>query len=518
VEERESEFRGTLTKRTFLSALGAMGLVSAVGIRSSWADGTYAVSPYVVDPNVIYDVIAVGCGTAGLPLAMCAGQRGKVLVIDRGDDIGGTLFSTGGLMSAAGTNLQKRHGIHDTPDMHYEETMEMGHGKANPEILRLYVDNAADAINWLEDLGVKWRPQDPSLGNHAIFKTRRYHGGAEAGMSILKALLPAFIKAEAAGRIRVLLRTSVVELTQQRDGAIDGVIAQGADGRRVQYKARSIVLTSGGYMRSPALFKKYHDKTLFTRVTYAHSLGHGLELGASVGAGISGKDLYIAHRGAVLEDRDYPSPVLTTAVMDPDRRLPWEVEVNNLGERYVAEDADINTLERALTNQVDMAAWLIWDQDIYDKAPALMPRLPKEEQMKRFTKGHPMFARADSIEELARRMNLPSQKLAETIKAYNQAVASQSDPLGRKHLPLPIVKPPFYAVETHGTSVFGYAGVDVDRQLRVVTPEKRPIGNLYAAGEVIGGWQCAGDVVVNGCMVTPAVTFGKLLGHRMLSI
>jgi fumarate reductase flavoprotein subunit len=60
--------------------------------------------------------------------------------------------------------------------------------------------------------------------------------------------------------------------------------------------------------------------------------------------------------------------------------------------------------------------------------------------------------------------------------------------------------------------------LDVDKQLRVVTPDKRPIGNLYAAGEVIGGWQCAGDVVVNGCMVTPAVTFGKLLGQRMLSI
>jgi hypothetical protein len=354
VEEHESEFRATLTKRTFLSAIGAMGLVSAIGMRSSLAAGTYAVPAYDVDPNVVYDVIVIGAGTAGLPLAMCAAQRGRVLVIDRGDDIGGTLFSTGGLMSAAGTNLQKRHGIHDTPDMHYEETMHMGHGKANPEILRLYVDNAADTINWLEDLGVKWRPQDPSLGNHAVFKTRRYHGGVEAGMSILKALLPGFIKAEAAGRIRVLLRTSAVELTQQRDGAISGVIAQGTDGKRVQYKGRNIVLTSGGCMRSPTLFKKYHGKTLFTRVTYAHSLGHGLELGSSVGAGISGTDLYIAHRGAVLEDRDYPSPVLTTAVMDPDRRLPWEVEVNHLGERYVAEDADINTLERALTNQVDI--------------------------------------------------------------------------------------------------------------------------------------------------------------------
>lgn len=495
-----------------------MGLVGAAGIRPSLADGSYGVPPYDVNPDVLYDVIVVGGGTAGLPLAVCAAQRGKVLVIDRGDDIGGTLFSTGGLMSAAGTRLQKRKGIHDTPDMHYEETMEMGHGKANPEILRLYVDNAAETINWLEDLGVKWRPDDPSLGNHAAFRTRRYHGGVEGGLSILKALAPGFIKGESAGNIRVLLRTSVVELTQLRNGAVNGVIVEGRDGKRMHYRGRNIVLATGGCMRNPVLFKKYHGKDLFARRTYAHNLGHGMELGESVGGHVIGGDLYIAHRGAILEDRDYPSPVLATAVMDPDRRMPWEIEVNVHGERYVAEDADINTLERALTNQPEMAAWVIWDQEIYDKAPPLIPRLPKEQQLKHFTNGHPMFARADTLEEIARRMNLPASKLAATVKAYNEAVAKKSDPLGRKHMPLPIVKPPFYAIETHGSSVFSYAGLDVDRNLQVVTADKRPIGNLYAVGEVIGGWQCAGDVVVNGCMVTPAVTFGRLLGQRMLPI
>ncbi len=515
----DSDFPMNLSKRAFLRGLGAIGLVGAAGIRSSFAAGTYAVPEYDVDPETLFDVIIIGAGTAGLPLAMWAAQRGRVLVIDRGDDVGGTLFSTGGLMSAAGTNLQKRHGIHDTPDMHYDETMQLGHGKANPEILRLYVDNAAATVNWLEELGVKWRPQDPSLGNHAAFATRRYHGGVEGGLSLLKAMLPGFVRAEMAGNIRVLLRTGVVELTQTREGAVNGVITEGRDGKRTQYKGRNVVVTSGGCMRSPTLFKKYHGKDLFTRRTYAYSLGQGMELGVSVGGNISGGDLYIAHRGAILQDRDYPSPTLTTAAMDSSRRMPWEIEVNAQGARYVAEDTDIDTLERALTDQVDMAAWLIWDQEIYDKAPPVMPRMSKEEQIKHFDNAHPMFARANTIDEIARRMNLPGAKLAATVKAYNDAVAKQSDPLwGRKHMPLPVLKPPFYAVETHGTSVFSYAGLDVDKNLQVVTADKRPIGNLFAAGEVIGGWQCAGDVVVNGCMVTPAITFGRLLGLRMLPI
>lgn len=506
-----------LSKRAFLRSLGAASLAGAA-LRSAHGAGTYAGPEYTVDPATMFDVIVIGAGNAGMPLAWWASQRGKILVIEKGDDVGGTLFLSGGMMSAAGTNLQKRKGIQDSPDTHYNDTMAMGHGKANPEVLRLYVDNAATAINWLEDIGLQYRPEHPVLGVHAEFATRRYQGGAEGGLSILKTLRPGFVKAEAEGKIRVLLRSKAVELVRDKDGAVTGVMVQDDKGKRTQYSGRNIVLTAGGCMRSPTVFSKYHKKTLFGRTAYAHSQGEGIELGVAVGGNVSGGDLYIAHLGAIMADRNFPAPTLTTAALDSRRRQPWEISVNVFGKRYIAEDADIDPLERALTDQPDMAAFVIWDQEIYDKAPPLMARMPKDQQMANFNNGHPMFARADTLDEIARRMNLPSAAVAETVKAFNAAVASKSDPLGRKHMPLPIVKPPFYAVETHGTGVFSHAGLDVDKELRVITADKRPIKNLYAAGEVIGGWQCAGDVVVNGCMVTPAVTFGMLLGQKMLKI
>ena len=56
-----------------------------------------------------WDVIIVGAGTAGIPAAIFAGQRGaKVLLVDAADKIGGTLHLTTGQMSAAGTLLQKK--------------------------------------------------------------------------------------------------------------------------------------------------------------------------------------------------------------------------------------------------------------------------------------------------------------------------------------------------------------------------------------------------------------------------
>ena len=75
-------------------------------------------------------------------------------------------------------------------------------------------------------------PEQPGLGVHAAFQTRRYHGGAKGGRSLLGVFLPRFQQAESEGRIRVLLNSRAVELTQDRRGAVTGVIVAGADGKR----------------------------------------------------------------------------------------------------------------------------------------------------------------------------------------------------------------------------------------------------------------------------------------------
>ena len=131
---------------------------------------------------------------------------------------------------------------------------------------------------------------------------------------------------------------------------------------------------------------------------------------------------------------------------------------------------------------------------------------------------HAMFAKEDTIEALARRMALPVNALVATVAEYNQSVAVKADRLGRKHMPLPILKPPFYAIEQLGTSLFSAAGLDIDGDLRVLDHRGHPIPNLYAAGEVSGCWHTCGDFIVNGGALTPAMTFGHLLGTRLLKL
>jgi fumarate reductase flavoprotein subunit len=43
----------------------------------------------------------------------------------------------------------------------------------------------------------------------------------------------------------------------------------------------------------------------------------------------------------------------------------------------------------------------------------------------------------------------------------------------------------------------------------------KPIRNLYAAGEVLGFARTSGAAFVGGMPLTPALTFGRLLGERL---
>ncbi|MEZ5487321.1 MAG: FAD-dependent oxidoreductase [Steroidobacteraceae bacterium] len=58
-----------------------------------------------------WDLIVVGAGTAGLPAALFAAHRGaRVLLLEKAAQTGGTLWFSGGRMSAAGTRLQASTG------------------------------------------------------------------------------------------------------------------------------------------------------------------------------------------------------------------------------------------------------------------------------------------------------------------------------------------------------------------------------------------------------------------------
>jgi fumarate reductase flavoprotein subunit len=119
---------------------------------------------------------------------------------------------------------------------------------------------------------------------------------------------------------------------------------------------------------------------------------------------------------------------------------------------------------------------------------------------------------------LARAAGLDVQGLAATIGQYNTGQAAGRDVLGRTHMPLPIAKPPYYAVRIQGYFLLGAAGIVVNKSLQVVDQSGRAIPNLFAAGEMLGFGAFQGQSYCGGMSVTPALTFGRLLGDRLIPL
>jgi fumarate reductase flavoprotein subunit len=463
-----------------------------------------------------YDFIIVGAGTAGLPAAIFAARRGaKVLLLEAAPAVGGTLFLSTGMVAAAGTRLQAKLGIVDSPQAHYDDVMRISHGTADPELVRLTVENAAATFDWLMDGGFEPLPGQPVFGDaHEPYLTRRYVWGAEGGRAILAVLRRELEPELAKGRVELKLDTPATALLVSDAGAVEGVRVKSGDTEQV-YRGRHVLLTAGGYAANPELFEELNGVRHYTRLSYPFSQGAGIELGVSVGGFVRGRRNYLSNFGSILEDENYPTTMLARWLVIPQQRAPWEIYVNARGERFVREDEpSTDVREHALRGQPDLRYWIVFDQAILDAAPIGIHGWTPEQLRARFNK-HPMFLRGDSPAELATRAGVDPAGLLASLGQYNEAVRAQRDPLGRVHLPLEIARPPFYAVRHQGHSITSTVGLVVDPGLRVLRVGGEPVPNLYAAGELLGSGQTMGSAFVGGMMVTPALTLGRLLGSTL---
>ena len=496
-----------LSKRKFLAAGAAVGVATAAGAQT--------------DPTT-YDVVIVGGGNAGLPAAIFASRRGgKVLVIEAAGQVGGTLFLSSGQMSAAGTKLQKSKGIVDTPQKHYDDIMRISKGTANPALVKIATDGNGETFDWLMDEGLKVGENHPELGTtHEPYSEKRYAwatGEPRGGMAILE-ILEKNLKPEVdKGNVKVLTSTEVTDLIVE-NGVVVGVVAQGEDKVGKRYRGRNVLLTCGGYVSNKAIFEQFETVKKYNDSSYPYSQGIGVKLATSVGGFVRGGNLHAPLFGGILEDNEYPSPMLQAFRPWPATRPPWEIWVNIDGKRFVAEDIlSHDAVEEGILTQPGNRAWIVFDQTALEKAPQILNknRWTPEEYAELFN-SRDFFYKADTIEDLAKKAGVDAKNLAATVAEYNKAQAGGVDKHGRKHMPSPIAKSPFYAILTHSWTFLAFGGIAVDDELRVIKQDGKPVPGLYAAGEVIGAGQTMGKSHCGGMCVTPALTFGRLLGQKML--
>jgi hypothetical protein len=199
------------------------------------------------------DVVVIGGGGAGLIAAVAAAREGAaVVLIEKGDRIGGTTLLSVGSIMAAGTTYQKAAGISDSADAHAAELSNMAaaHGfELDPELIKMFTENSAGTIAFLNTLGVNFLgplPQPP----FAISRMHQVMPGSRAYIDRLE---------QAARQLGVqfLLKSRAAKLLRDNNRVL-GIEATGPANELIEIKARrAVILASGDMSANSTLMRKF---------------------------------------------------------------------------------------------------------------------------------------------------------------------------------------------------------------------------------------------------------------------
>ncbi len=463
-----------------------------------------------------WDLIVVGAGTAGLPCAIEAADHGaRVLLVEKADDVGGTLHISGGHVSAGGTRRQREKQIEDSAEAHYADVQRISHGTCRHDLVRTATDHAAETVDWLDAQGFEFAPECPRLVyGHEPYEIPRTYYGVDQALSILEVLRRLLEPHLASGAIDLWLESRATAL-RAADGRVEGVEIERSD-RRMEARAPAVVLAAGGYAASPELFAEIEGRPLYGAGCET-STGDGLRMARDLGAGLAGVGSFLPTFGGLRSPEDPHRAIWgDRPLLVPTERDPWEIYVDRSGRRFMAEDEpSMHIREERLLEIDDLVFFTVFDDRAVDESANIVVGWSPE-KLRQTAGNRPGISVAGSVEELAGAAGIDPVGLTRSVAIYNAAVAAGHDPdFSRTVLPAAIETPPFYAMQNHGISLITFAGLDVDAELRVRRQDGSAIAGLYAAGEILGAAATCGRAFCGGMMLTPAITFGRLLGRRL---
>jgi flavocytochrome c len=471
---------------------------------------------------MIYDIIIIGAGTAGMVCAITAAERGrKVLVIEKDNRIGGTLHISAGHMSGGGTRLQKRKGIDDSPEAHFADVMRINKGSADAWMIKMATEEAPYTLKWLDDLGMEWADNSPAfVYGHVPYLTPRTHfGNIQGGLAILKVLEPVFNQHVESGQIELRLNHKLIDLILENQ-EVKGVFTENIAHQKILFYGQSTVLMTGGYAANAKMFAQKHpEKSRLISTAAPTSQGEGITIAEQHGAVFHNAEKALSTNGGIeldpLSNRtDFWQ--IWAQVSNTVTRRAYELYVDDTGNRFMNEDeTNPDVRERVVENLPNRRFWVLFDEKTFKNVPFLFFWIKPEQFLEEAKRGKAAW-QSDSLADLAQKTGLPKDNLLRTVERYNSIVLNQNDPdFGRTFLANTLVQPPFYAVLTYAINLITFGGLKVNEHLEVMHHNGKAIKNLYAAGEILGAGATSGDAFCGGMLLTPALSFGRILGRTL---
>lgn len=437
-----------------------------------------------------YDVVVVGSGGAGLAAAIQAHDEGaSVLIVEKMPTIGGNTIKASAGMNAAETRFQRVKGIQDSKELFYAETLKGGGNKNNPELLRRFVENAPEAIEWLARRGIMLN-DITTTGGMSIDRTHRPRDGSAVGGYLISGLVRNITKRG----IDVMLDTSVDDILFV-GGEVSGVRLINDENETFTVQAKSVVVATGGFSANSAMVVKYRpDLEGFVTTNHKGATGGGIALLERIGAGTVDMGEIQIH--PTVEQK-------TSYLISESIRGGGAILVNQQGSRFYNEMSTRDKVSAAIIALPEHFAYIVFDEHVRAKNKAADEYIAKG-----------LVVSASSPRELAAKLGMDEHAFLATLERYNGFVEKQhDDDFGRTTaLRAPINEGPFHAIQIAPGVHHTMGGVTINTQTEVLNAEHQVIPGAYAAGEVVGGIH--GGNRIGGNAVADIIIFGTLAGHQ----
>jgi fumarate reductase flavoprotein subunit len=184
-----------------------------------------------------------------------------------------------------------------------------------------------------------------------------------------------------------------------------------------------------------------------------------------------------------------PHAPMAHATAGPLGNAPF-LRVNIDGERYENEDVTAQAIANQLNKQAFKKAWQIfdgkWENEVTHMGIGLGRLYEVNEKM--MTDFKTLSIKADSIEELAEKINVPVKTFTATVARYNRMVENGRDTdYGKNPARLTTIsKPPYYAGATKQEFLVVLGGLNTNLQMQPLDADRKPIPGLYLAGNMVG--------------------------------
>jgi len=510
----------------------------------SWETEPAPVPESEIKETLSADFVVIGGGISGLAAAArCSAVGLKGILIDKNE----RLVALAGQIAAINTKKMAEHGIYIDKKQLAADWLKVSGSRVEEELLWIFINRSAEGFEWMLSLtedtvetkvyvGYKGLMFDEYLGTHHIFKKEgtdkyKYGGGGYLACEILE---KEFLKNGG----QLFRGVTGEQLEKDSSGRVTSVIAKDKDGVYRRYTGtKAVILATGDASDNEEMLEAFCPIGLRASKRFKRR-------------GNTGDGQKMAYwAGAIIDNAEWAP---TLHALGYSGLQFFFLHVNKLGKRFMNEDTWMQAKSvRCLMQPGGDFAFSVFDSKYLDEiaerwenlggqgmAPLSFVGEPFDrEALVKFIdsimKGKDPYAEsiegepppveingfmADTIEELAAKMDVPADTLKATIERYNEIVAAGDDTdFGkRSEMLTPINKPPYMALRWGPSLLDVFGGAVTNSDLNVLSPDSTAIPGLYAVGNAAGGMYAVDyPLLLNGNSYGRSLAYAMQLGDAL---